>query len=452
MVEPAVVRYNKRMPNIRRIVKKVIPTKLFAEIEPYGHLVESVLVGAVYGFPSRKMHVIGVTGTNGKTTTTLMIHKMLVTAGYNAGVTSTVANGIGDNVIPQVEHMTTTSAPVLQSRLKQFKKAGVQWAVIETSSHSLAQNRVWGIPYEIAVMTNVTGDHLDYHKTFERYKEAKRKLFKIAAKHGKKFGVANADDPSGELFAATTPHSVTYGIKGGQLKATKIKLAADHSTYTATIGKDSYDIRVNIPGDFNISNSLAVVAVGREVGLSKSQIEKGIAALAHVEGRMMVIDEGQPFKILVDFASTPDAFERFFAAVKPTTKGKIIAVFGSAGRRDEAKRAIQGEIAGRYADEVIITEEDDRDVDGDAIMKQIAEGATKAGLKKDKNLFMILDREEAIGFALTRAHDKDDVIVFLGKGHEKTIERADGVYPWNEPSIVRTALQELAAKTKTKSN
>lgn len=431
------------MANIRKIVKQFIPMKLFKKIEPYGHLIEAIGANIRYGFPSRQMHVIGVTGTNGKTTTTLLIQKMLSGAGFKVGVLSTVAYGIGNDIHPQIEHMTTASAPLLQKRLRDFKKAGVEWVVLETSSHSLAQFRTWGVPYEIAVMTNVTNDHLDYHGTFKNYLDAKRRLFSLASKHGRAFGVVNSQDPSAQKFIDSITNSVSYGIGMGQLMADKVKLKSDYSTYQAKIGNDTYNIRVNIPGDFNVSNSLAALAVGREVGLSRAQIERGIAALTGVEGRMMVIDEGQPFKVLIDFASTPDAFERLFRAVKPTVKGKLIAVFGSAGRRDESKRAVQGEIAGRFADEIIITEEDDRDVDGKEIMTQIAGGIEKVGFKKDKNLFMILDREEAIGFALTRAHNPGDVVVFLGKGHEKTIERADGIYPWDEPAIVREALREL---------
>jgi len=307
----------------------------------------------------------------------------------------------------------------------------------------LAQSRVWGIPYEIAVATNVTNDHLDYHGTYENYFEAKRRLFKIAAKNGRKFGVVNADDSSFEKFSKTTPRSVSYGIKAGDLRASDVRLEADKSTYVAAIGDEKYNIVVNIPGEFNVSNSLAAVAVGREIGLSKEQIEKGIAALEGVEGRMTVVDEGQSFKVVVDYASTPDAFERFFDNIRPTTKGKLIAVFGSAGRRDEAKRAIQGEIAGRFSEEVILTEEDDRDIDGNMILSQIAEGAEKAGKIRDKDMFLILDREEAIKFAMTRAKSPDDTVVLLGKGHEKTIERADGEHHWREIEVARKALREM---------
>ena len=402
-------------------------------------------MNARYGFPGKKLRVIGVTGTNGKTTTSFMIHRMLHESGVKVALLTTVANGIGDDIVPQKEHITTARAGVLQRRLREFVEAGVEWVVVETSSHALAQHRVWGLPYEVAVMTNITLDHLDYHGTFENYLEAKRRLFKIANKHGLRFGAVNADDPSAELFASTVANSTTYGIRGGELQARDVNLASDKSTYTAQLDNDIYNITVNIPGEFNVSNSLAAAAVGRKLGLTPEQIEKGIAALTSVEGRMNVIDEGQPFKVIIDFASTPDAFTNFFESVRPITKGKLIAVFGSAGRRDESKRPIQGEIAGKFADVVIVTEEDDRDIDGNQIMKEIAAGAEKAGKKEGENLHLILNREEAIGFAMTQATGPDDVVVLLGKGHEKTIERADGEYPWNEAEAARAALQALKA-------
>ncbi len=433
------------MANFRSLVKKFIPTNLFKKIEPYGHLVEAVAANVRYGFPSRGMHIIGVTGTNGKTTTTSLIQRMLHEAGYKAALMSTVQYGVGLDITPEPQHMTTASAPLLQRRLRQFKRAGAEWVVVETSSHALAQHRIWGIPYEIAVMTNITGDHLDYHGTFANYLEAKRRLFAITARnHG--LGIINADDKNVDKFTSTTTNNITYGIKHGDLRATKSDMQADHSTYVAKIGNDQYNITVNLPGEFNIYNSLAAAATGRAIGLTKSQIEKGIAATKSVEGRMMMVDEGQKFSAVVDYASTPDAFERFFEAIKPSTKGKLVVVFGSAGRRDEAKRSVQGEIAAKYADEIVVTEEDDRDIDGNKIMDEIAAGAERGGKVRNKDLFLILDREEAIGFALTRVAKAGDLVAFLGKGHEKTIERADGEYPWNEPEIVREAIKNLLSE------
>ncbi|HWT40634.1 MAG TPA: UDP-N-acetylmuramoyl-L-alanyl-D-glutamate--2,6-diaminopimelate ligase [Dongiaceae bacterium] len=435
--------------NIRRIVKTLIPTSLFRRIEPTGHLLEAMLMNARYGFPGRHVRVIGVTGTNGKTTTSLFIYQLLHSAGLKVAFMSTVATGMNGEVNSRKIHMTTTNAGDLQRSLRDFGKAGIEWVIVETSSHALAQHRVWGVPYEIAVMTNITHDHLEYHGTFENYRAAKRSLFTLANKRGLRFGVVNADDPSAQLFVDAIAHSTTYGIKGGDLQAKSLKLKSTGSTYKATVNDDTYDISINIPGEFNVSNSLAALAVGRKLGLTKQQIEKGLAALTSVEGRMNAIKEGQPFQVIVDFASTPDGFEKFFASIRPLVKGKLVAVFGSAGRRDESKRAAQGAIAAAYADEVIATEEDDRDEDGTKILEQIAEGAVQKGKVRDETLFLIPNREEAIGFALTRVAGKDDAVVLLGKGHEKTIERKDGDYPWNEAEVAREALRALQAESKS---
>ena len=427
----------------RTIVKKVIPAGVFEAIEPTGHLVEAMIMTTKYGFPGRKLKVIGVTGTNGKTTTSFMIHTMLHSAGIKTALTTTVGYGIGDDIVHQKLHMTSPKAGVLQSRLKAFAEAGVEWVVVETSSHSLAQNRVWGVPYQIAVMTNITHDHLEYHGTFERYLEAKTKLFKIANKHGFKYGIANAEDPNASEFLKYVDNKTTYGIKKGDLQAKDVNLRADGTSYTAVAGNDTYDIEVKIPGEFNVSNSLAAISVGRKLGLSKEQIEKGIAALETVEGRMNLINAGQDFSVIVDFASTPDGFQKFFESMRPLVKGKLIAVFGSAGRRDETKRAEQGSIAGKYANVVVLTEEDDRDEDGVTILKQIADGAISEGKIENKDMFIVHNREEAIGFAMTLATNKEDTVVLLGKGHEKTIERADGEYPWDETAAAKAALESL---------
>lgn len=427
----------------RKTIKKLIPHALFRKVEPAGHLAEAVIANIQYGFPAKDMKIIGVTGTNGKTTTSFMIQKMLSQAGIKTGLMTTVAYGIDNNITPQIAHMTTASSGLLQKRLAEFKKQGVQWVVLETTSHALAQHRTWGIPYEIAVMTNITHEHLDYHGTFKNYLEAKRRLFKIAAKNGKKLGVVNKDDENADVFIATTPNSVSYGIKSGDLRAKDISLDSDGCRYTAVINNDEYTIHCHIPGEFNVYNSLAAVAVGRSLGLTRQQIELGIDELSGVEGRMTVIDEGQAFKVIIDFAHTPDSFERLLHDLRSATKGKLVAVFGSAGRRDEAKRAIQGEIAGRYADEVVLTEEDDRDIDGQGILEQIAGGAASAGKVKDKNMFLVHDRVEAIAFSFGRVSSPEDTVILLGKGHEKTIERADGEHPWNEADEARRALKSL---------
>ncbi len=428
--------------NIRKIVKSLLPMSLFRKIEPVGHLVEAILYNIVYGFPGRKFKVIGVTGTNGKTTTSYMIHRMLREAGYNVGLMTTVAYGVNDDIRPQIHHMTNVPVPELMARLQWMKKQGAEWLVLETTSHALAQNRVWGVPYSVAVMTNVTHEHLDFHGTFEHYRDAKRKLFKLANKNkkGLRTGIVNTDDESVRLFSSDVVHAVGYGLKTGHVVARNVELTPAGSKYQAVTDKVTYDITCNIPGSFNVSNSLAVVAVGHTLGLSKAQVEQGIAALPAVEGRMTRIDEGQDFDVIVDFAHTPDSFEKLFKDLRPVVKGKLIVMFGSAGRRDEAKRAVQGKLAGQYADEVVLTEEDDRDIDGIEIMNQIAGGAETAGKVQGTDLFLVHDRTEAIQFAINRAKAGDTVLL-LGKGHEKTIERANGENPWDEIATAHNALQ-----------
>jgi UDP-N-acetylmuramoyl-L-alanyl-D-glutamate--2,6-diaminopimelate ligase len=428
--------------SFRRTVKKFIPTKLFGTIEPYGHLVEAFLINLVNGFPGRGLKVIGVTGTNGKTSTAFLIQRMLSQAGYKTGLMTTVAYGIDDDIKNQVQHYTNVPVPELMRRLKWMRKQGIDWLVLEVTSQGLAQNRVWGVPFSVAVLTNITHEHLDYHKTFERYVAAKQLLFKRTARnrHGLGVGIANAEDPNGQRFAETTPHPVLYGLKQGDVRAENIKLTPTGSDFTAVADGEQYQIHCNIPGGFYVSNALAAVCVGRAIGLTKPQIERGIAALEGVEGRMTTIEEGQDFSVIVDYAHTPDSFEKLFKDMRPVVKGKLIVMFGSAGRRDEAKRAVQGGLAGQYADEVVVTEEDDRDIDGVEIMNQIAEGAEKAGKTRDKDLFLVHDRTAAISFALGRAH-KGDTVLLLGKGHEKTIESADGTHPWDEIATAHNALK-----------
>lgn len=402
---------------------------------PY-HVGKAAFWGTRYGFPGRKLKVIGVTGTNGKTTTSFMIWKMLNNSGRKAGVMTTVGWGV-DEIHEQMEHMTTVDSNILNKRIKKIVDAGAEYLVLELTSHAMAQHRSLGIPIDVAVMTNVTHEHLDYHKTFERYRDAKRKLFKQA-----KYGIINADDPSAEYFESDVDKYVTYGVQYGEMKAENIKLKPDGVEYIIPSEND-LKIKTRIAGNFNVYNSLACVAVGKRLGLSDKEIKDGIFALTEVEGRMVKIDEGQSFTVIMDYAHTPDAFEKLLPDMKKATSGRLIVVFGSAGgRRDPSKRKPMGEIAGKNADVVILTEEDDRDTPGDEIMEQIAEGAREHGKKDDKDLFKILDRPTAILEACKMAK-RGDTVLFLGKGNEKTIERADGVHAYYELDEIKKALKKI---------
>ncbi len=404
---------------------------------PY-HIGKAAYWGMRYGFPGKKLTVIGVTGTNGKTTTSFMIWKMLNESGRKAGVMTTVGWGVNE-IHEQMEHMTTVDSKLLNERIQAIVNAGAEYLVLELTSHALAQHRDLGVPIDIAVMTNVTHEHLDYHRTFERYRDAKRKLFKQA-----RYGVINADDASAKFFETDIREYTTYGIKSGRLKATKVKLMPEGVEYE--IPSENLKIKTRIAGQFNVSNSLACVAVGKRLGLTDDEIAKGIYALKEVEGRMVKIDRGQNFTAIMDYAHTPDAFEKLLPDMKKATKGRLIVMFGSAGgRRDPSKRKPMGEIAGKYADIVVLTEEDDRDTPSMEILEMIAEGARERGKVDGRDLFLIVDRPTAILKCCELAR-KGDTVLFLGKGNEKTIERADGPHDYYEQDEIEKALKKVAKK------
>ncbi len=435
---------------------------------PY-HFVQAAVAGVKFGFPGKKMRVIGVTGTNGKTTTCFMLAKMLNEAGHKAGLLTTVGWGvpgltkkdilndkglvpkdnalrgsggstselrIEDGIVRQVEHMTTADSFTLNHRMKKIADLGAEFLVLEVTSHALTQFRTLGIPIEIAVMTNVTHEHLDYHKTFSNYVAAKTKLFSKAH-----YGVINADDASSDKFIeAISPREyITYGINThANLRASRVKLSASGVKYSC----GDIIIETQIPGEFNVYNSLACLAVGRKLGLTDDQITKGIYALTSVEGRMNRINLGQNFEAIVDYAHTPDAFSKVFDSVEaPSKNGRIISLFGGAGRRDESTRAERGEIAGKYSDICIITEDDSRDENPLDIMDEFKEGCLKAGMKSS-HILMIPDRKEAIFKAIELA-SAGDLVLILGKGHEKTILRSDGPHPFEDIKVTEKAIKSL---------
>ena len=415
------------------MIKKLLEKLPFynSAVLPY-HYAQSVAANFKYSFPGRKLRVVGVTGTNGKTTTCFMIWKMLNQAGHKPGLMTTVAWGI-DELTPELGHMTTVDAFTLNNRIRQIADSGAEFLVLEVTSHALAEFRTLGIPVELAVFTNLTHEHLDYHKTFIKYRDAKGKLFKKA-----KFSIFNADDPATRYYKTLTKKYTTYGINYGKNRAKDIKLTVSGVKYTY----GDINIETKIPGQFNVYNSLAAAIVGEKLGLTSAQIEDGIKSLESVEGRMNVIDEGQPFTVIVDYAHAPDALEKVFASVK-NHKGRIISVHGGAGRRDPSTRSIRGEILGKNSDIVIITEDDSRDEDPEKIAASFIEGAEKVGKVMDKDLFKELDREKAIAMALSLAK-KGDLVLILGKGHEKTILRADGPHDFEDIKVVKKELKKYS--------
>ncbi len=433
-----------------------------------------------YGFPAKKMRVIGVTGTNGKTTTCFMIWKMLNEAGCKAGLLTTVGwGGVGGSTEAparnakknslaeamglnrQIEHMTTMPSGELNRRIKTIQAAGAEFLVLEVTSHAMVQFRTLGIPVEIAVMTNVTREHLDYHKTFAKYVEAKCKLFKKA-----QFGIVNADDKSSVKFEKAVGEYITYSIKkDSDLQAKGVELTSEGVKYSCgdinfvegrlADAPEKLEIQTQIPGEFNVYNSLAAVAVGEKIGLTPGQIEKGIYALENVEGRMNRVEAGQDFTVIVDYAHQPDAFTRVYESLlgtdgKNKNYKRVITVTGGAGRRDKGTRAERGKIAGRNSDILIITEDDSRDEEPAKIAEMFVRGAEEVGMKRgeadnrgehDKEVLVELNRKKAIELAIGLAN-KGDLVLILGKGHEKTILRADGPHPFEDLKVTKKALEE----------
>jgi len=445
------------------MVKKLIPAGLFRTVEPFGHLVEAILENIYYGFPARNLKVIGVTGTAGKTTTSTLITHMLRESGFKVAMMTTIAIDYGDGrgAVHNDTRMTSLGSLKLLQTVKQIKNNKVEWLVLETTSHALAQHRVWGIPYSIVTFTNLSHDNVDYHGSFEKYRTAKLKMFTQCNRNYRGFrtGAVNADDPSGKYFAEAIKIPITYGLENGTIRAEDIKSNPQESIFHVKTGKTDYDIRLKLPGTFNIYNCLAAIGVSETAGLTKKQIELSIASLNSVEGRMNSIDEGQDFGVIVDYACTPDSFDKLFSSVKTLVKGKIICVFGSPGRRDTLKRPIQGEIAGREADVVVLTEEDDRDEDGKKIIDDIAAGVLKTGKVLNQNLFYIHRREDAVDKAI-RLAGAGDLVLLLGKGEEQVIitnkpgfsaaaghvfnEATDTLRrPYNETTVTRASLRKL---------
>jgi UDP-N-acetylmuramoyl-L-alanyl-D-glutamate--2,6-diaminopimelate ligase len=415
-----------------------------------------------YGDPSRELGIVGITGTDGKTTTSFLAAAALDAAGHRAGLVGTVELRIGGQAEPTPEHQTTPEAPELQRLLRAMAVGGDAAAVVETTSHGLALERVAGVAYDVAILTNLTHEHLELHGTFEAYRAAKLSLFeRLAARGPAKSGAAadlawgrvaviNRDDASAALFEAVAREAgariVTYGAEpGADVRAGRIEEDAHRLTvaYEAPSGPARLDLR--LAGRFNVHNALAVVAMGEGLGLDPATVRAGIEGVSGVPGRMERIEHGQPFTVIVDYAHTPASLETVLELLAPLAAargGGLIAVFGSAGERDQAKRPLMGRIAGERCRLVVVTDEDPRGEDRLLILEAIGRGAETAGRRRDRDLLLIADRHAAIAAALDQAQP-GDVVLFAGKGHERSIIGPDGPRPWNERAEVEVALGAL---------
>lgn len=443
-------------------IRKLIPKPL---MQAY-HWSLAHLAAAWYGYPSRHMVVIGVTGTNGKTTVVNLIAAVLEEAGEKVGLTSTVNFRVGREEIVNAMKMTMPGRFFLQKTLKRMADADCRYAVIETSSQGLAQFRHLGIEYDVAVFTNLTPEHIEAHGGFENYKRAKLKLFESLMCHKRKhvhmrgdvqkvivvnFESEHADDflkPKADkkfgYFADATPRSTANGDGAiVPVEARDVNLTDAGSSFSVRETKFS----LQLPGRYNVMNALAATTVGLTQGIKLETASRALAKVEHVLGRFERIDEGQDFSVIVDYAPEPESLRQLYGVIDGLAHERIIHVLGSAGGgRDSARRPVLGAIAAEHASLVIVTNEDPYDEDPMSIINQVAEGARSAGKKEGENLHRILDRREAIERAVAEAR-KGDIILLTGKGAEQAIvEKGGRKLPWDEREVVRKILKKRMSR------
>ncbi|HWQ46674.1 MAG TPA: UDP-N-acetylmuramoyl-L-alanyl-D-glutamate--2,6-diaminopimelate ligase [Longilinea sp.] len=405
---------------------------------------------AFNGWPARKLTVLGVTGTDGKTTTSNLLYRILIEAGLKAGMISTVNAVIGDTEIDTGFHVTTPDAPDVQRYLAQMVAAGLSHVVLESTSHGLAQHRVTGCEYDIGVVTNITHEHLDYHGSYENYLASKGRLFTMLAETGPKPGgnirlaVLNKDDRSYPyLDKLTTVKKITYSLQASaDIWAEDMGEDERGVYFTAVTPAWRQPVHANLAGRYNIYNSLAAISAAVfGLGIAPDVAARGIAALAEVPGRMERIDLGQDFTAIVDFAHTPFALESALRSARQFTRGRLIAVFGSAGLRDRAKRRMMAEVSAELADLTILTAEDPRTESLDGILAEMAKAAEGKGGVEGKTFWRVPDRGEAIRLAVKMAQP-GDMVLACGKGHEQSMCFNTTEYLWDDRTAMRAAVAE----------
>jgi UDP-N-acetylmuramoyl-L-alanyl-D-glutamate--2,6-diaminopimelate ligase len=379
------------------------------------------LADAFHGHPSRRLRVAGVTGTNGKTTTTHLLAAIFEAHGWPAEIVGTLSGA-----------RTTPEAPVLQATLAELVDRGVAAVAMEVSSHALMQHRVAAVHFTAATFTNLTQDHLDYHHTMEEYFAAKAKLFEPGRAD---VAVVNADDAWGRRLLAGLAGRPRAAVPFSLDDASDLSLTAHGSTFRW----DGMPVNLRLGGRFNVYNALAAATTAREVGVAAQAIAHGLASVAAVRGRFEPVDAGQPFSVLIDYAHTPDGLEQALSSARELTAGKLLVVFGAGGDRDRAKRPLMGAVASRLADVAVLTSDNPRSEDPDRIIRDVQDGAAGPGA-----LVVEPDRARAIAAAVAAAA-AGDVIVIAGKGHETGQEIAGRVVPFDDAVVARDALARLGA-------
>lgn len=394
---------------------------MWQKIKNYYHLTKSCLASIYYGFPSQKLDVIGITGTDGKTTTASMLYKILKDNRAQVSIITSVNAQIGTQTFETGFHVTTPSPWQVQRFLRKAVNSRSKYFILETTSHRLDQNIVANIDFAVGIITNITHEHLDYHKSWHNYAGAKAKLFKKS-----KVSVLNKDDSSFEVLKKVSKDKiVTYSLKG-----------------SADVTQVNYKLKLKVPGEFNLYNALAASAAAQSLGIGKRQIIKSLNSFVGVKGRMEEVSAGQNFRAIVDFAHTPNGLKQALSALKNGKgNGHLIAVFGSAGLRDRAKRMQMGEIAASIADISVLTAEDPRTEKVSKIIAEIAQGFKKLGKIENKDYFIVEDRGEAINYAVKLAK-KGDTVACFGKSHEKSMAYGKKEYPWDEFEAVKKSLKE----------
>jgi UDP-N-acetylmuramoyl-L-alanyl-D-glutamate--2,6-diaminopimelate ligase len=415
------------------------------------------LAAAYHDFPSRKLKVIGVTGTDGKTTTSTLIHSML---GQSTGLISTIAADVGDRTLDTGLHVTTPGAPQVQALLAQMVSNRLKYAVLEMTSHGLAQGRVNGVDIDIAVLTNITHEHLNDHKTFENYRAAKGRMFQMLRQSSQKpnqpkISIINADDPNAGYFASFSADKVvTYGIynEQAQYRATDIVYNSNGTEFNVQYVHQfghivKTPIYMPLVGEFNVYNCLAAVETVYALGGNRLQVER-VDRVKSISGRMERIDEGQDFLALVDFAHTPNALENVLNACRKMLGdgGRVIAVIGSAGLRDREKRRLMAEVAARLADFTVLTAEDPRTESLDSILETMGQASIAAGGVEGETFVRVPDRGQALYRACKMAR-KGDIVIACGKGHEQSMAFGTVEYPWDDREALRAALHGEPLKT-----